>query len=114
MPDSLIKAENITKTFTVGVQKVSVLKNVSLNVYAGDFLIIFGPSGSGKSTLLHTLLGLEAPSSGSVFFEEKDIYRASSEDDRAEYRKRFIGMVYQQPNCIKALSVVENVAFPLA
>ena len=122
---------------------VPVLKDVSFTVEPLDFLIIFGPSGCGKSTLLHTLIGLEPPTSGKVIFLGKDLYgeKASSiksqvsrmgnkknktlntkhlmpnansgEDERSEFRKRHIGMVYQQPNWIRSLTVVENVAFPL-
>ena len=143
VPDTIIKVEHLSKSFPVGAQMVPVLKDVSFTVEPLDFLIIFGPSGCGKSTLLHTLIGLEPPTSGKVIFLGKDLYgeKASSikspvsrrenkknkipntkhlmpnanigEDERSEFRKRHIGMVYQQPNWIRSLTVVENVAFPL-
>ena len=143
VPDTIIRVEHLSKSFPVGAQMVPVLKDVSFTVEPLDFLIIFGPSGCGKSTLLHTLIGLEPPTSGKVIFLGKDLYgeKASSikspvsrrenkknkipntkylmpntnigEDERSEFRKRHIGMVYQQPNWIRSLTVVENVAFPL-
>lgn len=114
MSNTVIEVKNISKSFLVGVQNVPVLKNISFTVKEGDFLIIFGPSGCGKSTLLHTILGLEPPSAGGVVVLDKNYYDNTTEDDRSDFRKLHIGMVYQQPNWIKALTVVENVAFPLS
>lgn len=110
---AIISIDRIEKTFIVGEQQVKVLKTISFNVESGDFLVIFGPSGCGKSTLLHTMLGLEPPTSGKVVFADVDLYKNNDEDWRADFRKEHIGMVYQQPNWIKSLKVIENVAFPL-
>lgn len=109
----LIEASGIQKYFRVGDQDVHVLKGIDLKIESGDFVIIFGASGSGKSTLLHILLGLEPPTSGNLFFLGSDLYAGTDEDYRAEVRKKHIGMVYQQANWVKALSVAENIAFPL-
>jgi len=136
IPNSIIKVDHVSKSFHVGTQDVLVLKDISFEVKPLDFLIIFGPSGCGKSTLLHTILGLEEPTSGTVIFlgtiiygtqnteqrtEEKTKFKElnskfkvlSSEDERSDFRKQHVGMVYQQPNWIRSLTVVENVAFPL-
>lgn len=113
MSDIVISVQNVSKSFLVGAQDVQIIKNISFEIKSGDFLIIFGPSGCGKSTLLHGLLGLEEPTTGIVQLLEKDIYLGTSEDDRSELRKDHIGMVYQQPNWIKALTVIENITFPL-
>lgn len=113
MSSTVINVQNVNKSFQVGSQDVAVLKNISFDISQGDFLIIFGPSGCGKSTLLHTLLGLEQPTTGAVELLSKDIYAGTTEDDRSELRKEHIGMVYQQPNWIKALRVIENITFPL-
>lgn len=113
MNDYVIEIKNIVKVFKVGTQNVLVLDNVSMTVNEGDFLIIYGPSGCGKSTLLHVLLGLEEPTSGEIYVFNKNIYNNTSEDDRSEFRKNNIGMIYQQPNWVKSLSVLENIAFPL-
>jgi len=109
----VIKVQNVNKSFRVGSQDVQILKNISFEIQQGDFSIIFGPSGCGKSTLLYALLGLECPTTGLVTLLDTNLYALASEDDRSEFRKNHIGMVYQQPNWIKSLTVLENIAFPL-
>ncbi|HOD01477.1 MAG TPA: ABC transporter ATP-binding protein [bacterium] len=113
MGNSIVRVQNVYKSFHVGNQDVSVLKDVSLEVNPLDFLIIFGPSGCGKSTLLHTILGLEKPTNGQVYFMGNNIYESMDENDRSDFRKRHIGMVYQQSNWVQSLNVIENVVFPL-
>lgn len=109
----LVDAKNICKSFYVGKEETKVLKDLSVQIHEEDFLIIVGPSGSGKSTFLHILLGLEIPTTGELNFLGKDLYKDTTEDIRSEFRKQHIGMVYQQPNWIKSMSVIENIAFPL-
>lgn len=109
----ILDVQHVSKSFKIGTQDVQILKDVSFTIKEGDFVIIFGPSGCGKSTMLHGILGLEPPSSGTINFFSIDIYDGTSEDDRAIIRKQHIGMIYQQANWIRSLSVVENVAFPL-
>ncbi len=111
--EPVIIVKDLIKNFYVGDQEVKVLKGVSLQVNRGDFLVILGPSGCGKSTLLHSLLGLEVPTSGQIMFLGKDYYLGTDEDSRTQFRKEHVGMVYQQPNWIKSMSVIDNVAFPL-
>ncbi len=111
--EEIIRAEEVIKAFDIGTQMVLVLKGVTFSVTRGDFMVLFGASGCGKSTLLHILLGLEAPTKGKIIFLGEDIYDGRSEDDRAQFRKHHVGMVYQQSNWVKSLSVLENVAFPL-
>jgi len=107
-----IKVEHLWKSFKVGEQKITVLKDIDLTFYSGEFVIIFGPSGCGKSTLLHTMLGLEEPDKGRVFLRDKSIYQMD-EDSRSIWRREKMGMVFQQSNWIKSLNVLENVAYPL-
>lgn len=109
----IIQVQNITKNFAVKALDVRVLSELSLSVYQGDFLVLFGPSGCGKSTLLHILLGLESPTTGRVTFYGESLYDDLDEDGRTEFRKEHIGMVYQQPNWIKALTVRDNIIFAL-
>lgn len=113
MTNSVIHIKDVSKSFHVGTGDVEVLKGVSFEIRSDDFVIIFGPSGCGKSTLLHTMLGLEAPTKGSIEFLGRNLYENTSEDERSEFRKIHVGMVYQQPNWIKSLTVLENIAFPL-
>ncbi len=113
MSNVLIKVENVKKSFKIGNSEIEILKGISFEIQQGDFAVIFGPSGSGKSTLLHVLLGLEIPTTGNVTFLGESLYEGKDEDQRSSIRKKHVGMVYQQPNWIKSLNVVENVAFPL-
>lgn len=110
---SILTAHSIAKSFTVGRQTIPVLKDVSLAIEANDFMVITGPSGCGKSTLLHILLGLEEPTGGRISAGDADIYTDFNEDGRAEWRKQHVGMIFQKPNWIQALNVVDNVMFPL-
>lgn len=108
----VISVKHLNKEFEVGSSMVPVLKDINLDIYFGEFVIIFGPSGCGKSTLLNTLTGLEKPTSGEVFIRGENIYK-KTDDQRAKFRHDKFGIVYQQPNWIKALNVIENVEFPL-
>lgn len=108
----LIEFQNVDKSFPIKEGVIDVLKKISLKIYEGEFVIIFGPSGCGKSTLLHILLGLERPTVGKVIFNNEDLYQ-KKEDERALIRRHQVGMIYQQPLWVSALTVEENVAFPL-
>lgn len=104
-----IQIRNINKSFSIGTRKNKVLKDVSLEIEEGEFITIFGPSGCGKSTLLHTIMGIEKPDSGRIQILGKSIWDMNA-DQRADLRKQNIGIVFQQQNWIKSLSVLENVA----
>ena len=110
--NALINLKNVTKDFRGRLQEIKVLRGITLDVNKGEFVIILGPSGSGKSTILNLILGLEPPSSGEVFLMGEQINEMSP-DDIAEIRKQHVGMVHQQANWIRSLTVIENVAFPL-
>jgi len=109
----IIETSKLNKTFEVKSSRIPVLKDITATILNGEFVVITGPSGCGKSTLLHILLGLEPPTSGNVSFFDQDLYSHLDEDGRTELRKKNVGMVYQQPNWIKALTVLENVMFAL-
>lgn len=111
-PGVVMKLTNVNKFFKVGEQDIHILKDVNATIKEMEFCIIFGPSGSGKSTMLHTLLGLEPPTSGVVSLMKSDMALMQA-DQAAVFRTTRIGMVYQQPNWVKSLTVVENVAFPM-
>jgi putative ABC transport system ATP-binding protein len=108
----VISAKHLCKDFEVGKNMVPVLKDINLDIYFGEFVIIFGPSGCGKSTLLNTLVGLEKPTSGEIIVRGDNLYK-KTDDARAKFRHDKYGIVYQQPNWIKSLNVIENVEFPL-
>jgi len=108
----VVRLKYVNKSFTTGINKTHVLKDIDLVLYSGEFVMIYGPSGCGKSTLLHTIIGLEPPDEGEVFLRGINLYQLSS-DERANLRRQKIGMVFQQANWIKSLTVGENVAYPL-
>lgn len=110
--DMLI-ADKLNKTFKQGKAKVHAVKDVSLTVRKGERVYVHGPSGAGKSTLLHMIGGLDRPSSGSVLFEGKDIYRFSGAR-RSALRNVSFGFVFQFYHLLPELSVLENVMLPAA
>jgi len=112
MSDPIIKAENLTRTYCVGRNKVTALSGVNLEINQGDFAVIFGPSGSGKTTLLSLLAGLDTPTEGQVFVDGTNINKLSP-NKLAQFRSDNIGMVFQQFNLISALNSRDNVAIPL-
>ena len=101
----------MTKPNAVEHREIRVLYVVSLSVSEGEFLVVEGSSGSGKTTLLSVLSGLDKPTSGRVFLQEKDI-TDKSEDDLAQLRKDMIGFVFQSFHLIPSLTALENIMFP--
>ena len=108
----ILKVENLTKGYGKDETKVTALDNVSFKVNKGEFVAITGSSGSGKSTLLHLIGGVDRPTSGKVFIDNKDIYEMSN-DNLAIFRRRQIGLVYQFYNLIPVLNIEENIKLPL-
>jgi lipoprotein-releasing system ATP-binding protein len=109
---NVIACRELTKTFSIGKQQVSVLKGVNLEVRRGERLAIVGASGSGKSTLLHLLGGLDEASSGSVQILDQELSQLS-EAKRGELRNHQLGFVYQFHHLLPEFSAQENVAMPL-
>ncbi len=103
-----MKVENISKLYQMGEVTVAAAKNVNLEIYEGEFVVILGPSGSGKSTLLNILGGMDLPTEGKVFMEEEDITNYSDKKLTA-YRKDKIGFVFQFYNLMASLTARENV-----
>ena len=102
---------NLTKSFTGATQTLNVLRDVSLELSAGDSLAIVGPSGSGKSTLLQILGTLDHPSSGTVSINGLDPFELD-EQSLAQFRNQHIGFVFQDHHLLPQLSVLENVLIP--
>ncbi|MEG0308484.1 MAG: ABC transporter ATP-binding protein [Clostridium sp.] len=108
----LLRTVGLSKIYGTKDAKVIALKPINLTINQGEFTAIVGPSGSGKSTLLHHLAGLDRPSSGQVFINEKNIY-AMNENELSAFRRRNIGFIFQAFNLIPILSVEENIKLPL-
>lgn len=111
MDSSILKVENLSKTYGENENKVEALKNVSFSVNRGEFAAIIGASGSGKSTLLHMIGGLDRPTSGKVYINGEDIYKLN-EEKISIFRRRNIGFVFQFFNLIPVLNVEENISLP--
>jgi macrolide transport system ATP-binding/permease protein len=107
----MIAARQLDKTYTLGGESLRVLKNVGLDIPAGQFVAIMGPSGSGKSTLLHLLGGLDRPSAGMIAVAGRRLDALSS-DELAFFRGRTIGFVFQSFHLVPTLTALENVALP--
>lgn len=104
----MLRLDNVTKTYTARNRQVHALDGVSLEVAAGEFVVLRGPSGSGKTTLLMTVAGMQKPTSGVVSFEERDLY-AMTQKQRARFRADNIGFVFQMFHLVPYLNVVDNV-----
>ena len=104
---------DVLKVYTLGGEQVRALNGVSIDFYAGDFVSIMGSSGSGKSTLLNVLGCLDRPTSGSYILGGRDVARLD-DAELSRVRGSTLGFVFQSYNLIQQLSVVENIAVPLA
>ena len=111
MPDAEIvfRAHGLSKIYRTGEVEVVALRDVSLEIARGEFIVLLGPSGSGKSTLLNILGGLDVPTSGEVSFAEHHLSGAS-EAELTRYRREHVGFVFQFYNLIPSLTVRENIA----
>ncbi len=109
---NLLEVNNICKTYGSGETAVKALKNVSFSVPKGEYVAIVGESGSGKSTLLNIIGALDAPTSGRIMIDGKDIF---SMNDRklTVFRRRNIGFIFQAFNLVPELTVEQNIIFPM-
>ncbi|MFO7712928.1 ABC transporter ATP-binding protein [Desulfosarcina sp.] len=108
---ALLEARHITKSYRVDHRDITVLENISFSVERGEFIVIAGSSGSGKTTLLTLLSGLDHPTSGQVFIDDRDITGAS-EEELAPLRNRTIGFVFQSFHLVPFMTAKENIMFP--
>jgi putative ABC transport system ATP-binding protein len=108
-PDAVYHVEAISKVYRMGETEIHALRDVSLELYPGEFVVLLGASGSGKSTLLNILGGLDRPSGGRVRYRDHELTRASP-SELARYRREHVGFVFQFYNLIPSLTAIENVA----
>ncbi len=109
---NLVKTEQLTKTYYPGGEPVVALRGVSFEVKRGEAIAVMGASGSGKSTLLSIIGGLNSPGSGKILIDDIDLYSLSTEC-RADFRRDYLGFVFQQFQLIPYLTALENVMLPL-
>ncbi|OGW30096.1 MAG: ABC transporter ATP-binding protein [Nitrospirae bacterium GWC2_57_13] len=109
---SFIELKNVTKTFHAGDEDYAAIRNVSLGIASGEFVAVMGPSGSGKSTLLALLGGLSTASSGTVAVDGIDL-GSLSPNRLADFRREYLGFVFQSFYLVPYLTAIENVMLPL-
>jgi len=113
MNEPVIRTENLTRTYSMGGNTVTALREADFTVHAGEFIALMGASGSGKSTLLNLIGLLDRATSGEYFLEGKPV-SSLRRDELADLRGRRIGFIFQNFNLLARLSAWENVALPLA
>lgn len=107
----MIAVRGLSKSFVTDRGRIDVLKDVHLDISVGERIAVVGASGAGKTTLMHLLGGLDRPTSGSVSFAEKDIFRYSAQELDA-FRNRSIGFVFQFHQLLPEFNALENVMMP--
>lgn len=110
---ALVRLEDVTKTYTHGGTLVRALTGATLALDAGEFVALMGPSGSGKSTLLTIVGAMNAPTSGRVEIDGLDLYKLEGER-LADFRREYLGFVFQQLFLMPYLTARQNVMLPLA
>ena len=109
---SYIIAENLVKNYGDGDAVVSAIRGISFTIRPGEFVGVMGESGAGKSTLLSIMGAMNAPSSGRFTVDDIDVYGLKSEQ-RADFRREYLGFVFQSFHLVSYLTVIENVMLPL-
>ncbi len=110
---SLIEIKTLNKAYESGDERIMALVDIDLNIERGEFISVMGPSGSGKSTLLTILGGLNHPTGGDVVVDDIPIYKLSLEK-LADFRREYLGFIFQSFQLIPYLTVIENVMLPLS
>lgn len=109
---SILKTSNLRKYYGKGNNLVKAIDDTNIEINEGEFVAVVGRSGSGKSTLLHMIGGLDIPTGGKVYINNKDIF-ALKEEELAIFRRRNIGFIFQHFNLIPSLNVWENITLPV-
>ena len=108
---AVLEVKDLCKVYGEGDTAVHAVDHVSFEVEKGEFVAIVGASGSGKSTLMNLIGGIDRPTAGKVMIDGEDLY-ALSESERAIFRRRNIGMIFQFYNLIPTLTAEENIMLP--
>jgi putative ABC transport system ATP-binding protein len=108
----MVVTKNLEKTYQVGSRKLTVLKDINIQVPKAKFTVLCGPSGSGKTTLLNIISGIDRPSKGEITVAQENL-TGKDENFLSDFRCSHIGFVFQAYNLVSTLTVAENVAFPM-
>ena len=106
---TVFRARGLSKVYTMGEVEVHALRSIDLNLYEAELVVLLGASGSGKSTLLNILGGLDVPTSGTVWYRDREL-SAADDTGLTRYRREHVGFVFQFYNLIPSLTARENVA----
>ena len=108
----MIRLVDVSKVVSSGTERLTIVDDVTLEIPRGEFVSVVGPSGSGKSTLLSLIAGLDSPTSGEIFLDDRDITKMG-EDDLADLRGEKIGFIFQSFHLIPSLTAFENILVPM-
>ncbi len=108
----MVATEALEKTYIVGTSKITVLKNINIQIPKATFAVLVGPSGSGKTTLLNLISGIDRPTTGKILVANEEL-TGKDEDFLSDFRCSHVGFVFQAYNLVSTLTVAENVAFPM-
>lgn len=109
MRQVLMRSHNLWRRYGSGAATVNALADATFEIFSGEFIVVLGPSGSGKSTLLNMLGGMDCPTEGRLWFEERELTGCTN-DALSRYRRDYVGFVFQFFNLIPSLTALENVA----
>lgn len=112
MEENIIRIRDVKKKYQMGSEQIPAVNGISMNIKKEEVCCLLGKSGSGKSTLLNLMAGLEKPTEGKILFHKKHIERMN-EDQLADFRRQYIGFVFQSYNLLPTLTALENVTLPL-
>jgi putative ABC transport system ATP-binding protein len=110
---SFVQAQQLVKQYGSGDSQVTAISDINFEIEAGDFVAIMGESGAGKSTLLSVLGAINEPTDGNLTVDDIDVYDLTQEQ-RADFRREYLGFVFQSFHLVPYLTVLENVMLPLA
>ncbi len=110
---ALIQLKEVSKIYQTDAGRFVALENVNLQIHAGEFVSIVGKSGSGKTTLINLITGIDQPSSGEIYIEQTPVHLLK-ESEKAVWRGRTIGVVFQFFQLLPTLTVIENVMLPMS
>ena len=108
----VLNANHISKSYKTAGETMRILQNVNLQVMKGEMVAIMGPSGSGKTTLLHVLTGVDTPDDGEIVIGGETFSRLT-EEEKAFFRRKHMGMIFQDFQLLESLTVKENILLPL-